>query len=167
MDKDMTFPRFKLTTACAALALTSACVTTDVGPNPNDNRNANRGALIGAGSGAVLGAISGDTASERRRNAAIGLIVGGVAGAAIGNQLDRQEEELRQQMGGNIGIVNNGNNLTVTLPQDILFATTSTEVSGAARQDIRTLAGSIPRFPDTTLNVIGHTDHVGENARGR
>ena len=134
---------------------------TNVGPNPNDNRNANRGAAIGAGLGALAGIASGDTVEERRRNAVLGTIVGGVAGAAIGNQLDRQEEELRQQLGGNVGIVNNGQNLTVTLPQDILFAFNSTEVSGGARSDLFTLANSLQRYPNTTVNVIGHTDNVG------
>jgi len=155
----MTFSRLNLAVAATALLMTSACVTNGVGPN--NNQNSNRGAAIGAGLGVLTGVISGDTASERRRNAALGAIVGGVAGAAIGNHLDKQEEELRAQLGGNVGIVNNGQNLTVTLPQDILFATNSTTVSGAAQSDLFTLASSIQRYPNTTVNVIGHTDNVG------
>ena len=67
-------------------------------------------------------------------------------------------------MGSNVGIVNNGNNLVVTLPQDILFAVDSTTVSGASQNDIFTLASSINRYPNTTVNVIGHTDSTGEAA---
>ena len=46
--------------------------------------------------------------------------------------------------------------------QDILFATNSTEVSGRSQADLRTLANSMNQYPNTTVNVIGHTDNVGD-----
>ena len=150
----------KLSLGLAALTLVAACETT----NPNNNQNRDQGALIGAGVGALTGILTGDSVDDRRRGAVIGAALGAAGGAAIGNQLDRQEEELRRSLGGNVGIVNNGNNLTVTLPQDILFATNSTAVSGGAQNDLRTLANSMNQYPNTTVNVIGHTDNVGEAA---
>jgi len=154
----MTMIKFPAMIATGALVLVTACA--DQG-GPNDNFQARNGAAIGAGLGVLAGVISGDTAAERRRNAARGAVFGGLIGGGIGNALDRQEEELRAQMGGNIGIVNNGQNLVVTLPQDILFATNSTTVSGASQSDLSTLATSINRYPDTTVNAVGHTDNVG------
>jgi len=150
----------KISLGLAALTLVAACDTS----NPNNNQNRDQGALIGAGVGALTGIIAGDSVDDRRRGAIIGAAIGATGGAVIGNQLDRQEEELRQSLGGNVGIVNNGNNLTVTLPQDILFATNSTAVSGSAQSDLRTLASSMNQYPDTTVNVIGHTDNVGDAA---
>ena len=152
--------KFPMLLAASSLAFVAACD----GSRPNNNQNAERGALIGAGVGALAGVLTGDTVDDRRRGAIIGATLGAAGGAVIGNQLDRQEEELRQQLGGNVGIVNNGNNLVVTLPQDILFATNSTALSGSLQGDLRTLASSINRFPDTTVNVIGHTDNVGDAA---
>ncbi|MFT5067223.1 MAG: outer membrane protein OmpA-like peptidoglycan-associated protein [Yoonia sp.] len=157
--KDMTMIKFPTMIATSALILVTACA--DQG-GPNDNLKARNGAAIGAGLGALAGIITADTAAERRQNAARGAVFGGLLGGGIGNALDRQEEELRSQMGGNVGIVNNGQNLVVTLPQDILFATNSTSVSGAAQSDLSTLAGSINRYPDSTVNVVGHTDNVGD-----
>ena len=61
-----------------------------------------------------------------------------------------------------MGIVNNGQNLVVTLPQDILFATDSAALSGGLQNDLRAVAGSLNRYPNTRVNVIGHTDNVGE-----
>ncbi|SEW31473.1 Outer membrane protein OmpA [Cognatiyoonia koreensis] len=148
----------KISLGLAAVAFVAACD----GTRPNNNQNAEQGALIGAGVGALAGVISGDSVDERRRNAVLGAAIGAAGGAAIGNQLDRQEEELRRSLGGNVGIVNNGNNLVVTLPQDILFATNSTSVSGSAQADLRTLAASMNQYPNTTVNVIGHTDNVGD-----
>ena len=82
-------------------------------------------------------------------------------GAGIGTLLDRQEAELRESLGSNATIVNNGNQLIVTLPQDILFATGDATLSGALRGDLTALASSINRYPDTTVNVIGHADNTG------
>lgn len=154
----MTIMKIPLVIATTALVLTSAC-TTD---GPNGNLQSRNGAAIGAGIGVLAGIISGDSAAERRENAIKGAALGALVGGGVGNVLDRQEEELRAQMGGNVGIVNNGTNLVVTLPQDILFATNSTSVSGASRADLTTLASSINRYPDTTVNVVGHTDSVGD-----
>lgn len=157
----MTMMKFPMIAATSALVLITACSGQG---GPNDNLKARNGAAIGAGLGALAGIATADTAAERRQNAARGAVLGGLLGGGIGNALDRQEEELRTQLGGNVGIVNNGDNLTVTLPQDILFATNSTTVSGASQSSLATLAASINRFPDTTVNVIGHTDNVGDGA---
>ncbi|SEQ41275.1 Outer membrane protein OmpA [Loktanella sp. DSM 29012] len=157
----MTFSRLNMTAASAALLLAAGCAGTG---GPNDNQNARNAAMIGAGAGAVAGLLAGDDATERRQNALAGAALGAAAGAGIGTLLDRQEEELRRELGNNVGIVNNGNNLTVTLPQDILFATNSIAVSGAAQGDLTALARNLQSYPNSTVNVIGHTDNVGEAA---
>ena len=142
----MTFPRLSLTTAlCGAIAL-SAC-TTGTFNDPNDpNRQAKQGALIGAGAGAVVGAA-----------------IGGGGGAIIGNQLDKQEADLRAQMGNsNVNIRNTGDRLIVTLPQDILFPTDSATLRPDLQRDLRTVGQSLLAYPDTTVQVIGHTDNTGD-----
>lgn len=153
----MTLSKFSLTAVAAVLTL-GACVDTS---ENNPQRNTQQGALVGAGLGALVGVAAGDTAEERRRGAVVGAVIGGGLGALGGSQLDRQEAELRQQMGNNVGIVNNGQQLVVTLPQDILFATDSAQLTGSLQNDLFTLASSLNRYPDTTVNVIGHTDNVG------
>lgn len=143
----------------SALLVLSACDTvTD--PN-NPNRNAQTAAMLGAGLGAVVGIARGDDAGERNRGAIVGALIGAGLGAGVGTLLDRQEAELRQQMGSNAQIVNTGSQLIVTLPQDILFDTGSSALTGGLRNDLNALAGSINRFPESTINVIGHTDSDG------
>lgn len=156
----MTMMKFPLILAAASLTFVGACTET----SPNGGVKARNGAAIGAGLGVLAGIATGDSVAERRENALKGALIGGLVGTGIGNELDKQEEELRAQMGGNVGIVNNGSNLVVTLPQDILFATDSTAVSGASQNDIFTLASSINRYPNSTVNVVGHTDNVGDAA---
>lgn len=157
----MTLSKLSLAAATAGLMLTSGCMQTITDPN-NPNRNAQQGALAGAAAGALIGIATGDDANDRRRGALIGAAVGAGAGGLIGNQLDKQEAELRAQMGSNVGITNTGSKLIVTMPQDILFATDSATLAGGLQADLRTLAASLGRYPNSTVNVIGHTDNVGD-----
>ncbi|MFZ5963137.1 OmpA family protein [Thalassococcus sp. BH17M4-6] len=159
----MTRAKTSLLTASVALLGLTACTS---GPlmDPNDpNRQAKQGALIGAGVGAVAGALAGNDPEERRANALGGAIVGAAGGAIIGNQLDKQEAALRAQMGNdNVTIQNTGDRLIVTLPQDILFATDSATVRSDLQADLRTVAQNLNQYPNTTVQVIGHTDNTGD-----
>ncbi len=164
MDRNMlTVTKLPLALATASVLAIAACqpVTPN---NPDPNANTRRGALVGAGLGAAVGALTGDDKDERIRNAAIGAAVAGGIGAASGAALDRQEAELRNRLGANVGLVNTGDQLVVTLPQDILFATDSAQLTGALTNDLRTVASSINNYPNTTVNVVGHADNTGAAA---
>jgi outer membrane protein OmpA-like peptidoglycan-associated protein len=155
----MTLSKISLAVALSGVMVLTACETmTD--PN-NPNRNAQSQAAIGAGIGAAAGLLLGDTAQERRNGALVGAAIGAGIGGVNGAALDRQEAELRQQLGSNARIVNTGSQLVVTLPQDILFATGDATLTGGLRNDLNALAYSINNFPNTTVNVIGHADNTG------
>ena len=148
--------------AASAVAL-SACTDPNMVGGDDPNRKAKTGAAIGAGLGALTGIITGDSRKERRQNAIKGAIIGGGAGAIIGNQLDRQEADLRRDLNNDdVVITNTGDRLIVTLPQDILFATDSTAVRADLRRDLESLAGNLMAYPDSTVQVVGHTDNVGD-----
>jgi outer membrane protein OmpA-like peptidoglycan-associated protein len=150
-------------TPLALAALSALALTACEAPLPGQTtENTQQGAIIGAVAGGILGAITGDDRGERLENAAIGAVLGGGLGAAIGNDLDRQEAELRQELGNQVGIVNTGSQLVVTLPQDILFAVDSATLTGSLQNDLRTVAASLNRYPNTRVNVIGHTDNTGD-----
>ena len=133
----------------AALALT-AC--TDTGPRQN----------IGAATGAVAGGLFGGLVGGQPATAAVGAVAGGMVGAAIGAQLDKQAGELRGAFGDDrIGVVNTGSSLVVTMPQDILFAIDSAQLSGALQSDLAVLARHLNKYGSSNVQVIGHTDNTG------
>ncbi|KPU84262.1 membrane protein [Marinosulfonomonas sp. PRT-SC04] len=141
----------------------SFALTGCIQPSPepqNGNTRTQNGALIGAGLGALLGATK-ESGSDRFKNAAIGAALGAGLGAIIGNQMDKQAAELRNSMGNDVKIVNTGDRLVVTMPQDILFDTDSALVRGGLRSDLHTLAANLQKYPDTTIDVLGHTDNTG------
>ncbi|MBL4808262.1 MAG: OmpA family protein, partial [Rhodobacteraceae bacterium] len=129
--------------------------------NPDgSNYNAGTGALVGGGIGAALGAaIAGNNA----RGAVIGGIIGAGIGGAVGNDLDRQEAALRQQMGGSgVSIVNTGSQLIVTLPEAITFPVDSARLKSGFVSSLNALAANLQQYPNTTIEVIGHTDSTGD-----
>lgn len=149
------------TIAVATVAAFTLSACSDPGAGPQNKTQG--GAVLGGLLGATLGAITGDNAAERRQNAIKGAVIGAGAGAIIGNQLDKQEADLRRDMGNdNVVITNTGDRLIVTLPQDILFSTDSTSVRSDLQRDLGALAGNLQAYPNTSVQVVGHTDNVGE-----
>ena len=133
----------------AVLTLT-ACA--DTGPRQN----------TGAATGAVAGGLLGGLLSGRPAGAAVGAVGGALVGGAIGQQLDIQAGELRAGFGdGRIGVVNTGSSLVVTMPQDILFDTDSARLTRSIRADLRVLAEHLNKYPNSNVQVVGHTDNQG------
>jgi outer membrane protein OmpA-like peptidoglycan-associated protein len=119
----------------------------------------------GALTGAALGGAVGNLIGEDSRSTLIGAAVGAAAGGAIGNQLDRQAAELQQQLAGSgAGVVNTGSELVVSLPEAITFPVDSAAVRPDIRDEIVQVSYSLQRYPDTTVQVIGHTDSTGSAA---
>ncbi|MET4127267.1 OmpA family protein [Roseovarius sp. MBR-6] len=141
-----------------ALLLVTACTDPNQVGGQADNQRTRQGAIIGG----IIGAGTGAAVSDNRATGALlGGAIGALGGAAIGNALDRQAAELRRDLGNEVGVVNTGDRLIVTMPQDILFATSSFTVAPGLRQDLFTVASSLQRYPDTTVQVVGHTDSTG------
>jgi outer membrane protein OmpA-like peptidoglycan-associated protein len=150
--------------ALAAVALTACTSPAYVGdPNYiNPNQRTQQGAALGAVIGGLAGATRGDDANDRRQNAAVGALIGGAVGGVGGNILDRQAAELRSGFGNQqISVVNRGNDLLVRMPQDVLFAVDSAEVSPGIRSDLVVLADNLGRYQQSNVQIIGHTDNTG------
>ncbi|SLN69283.1 putative lipoprotein YiaD precursor [Pseudooceanicola marinus] len=156
-ETDMTLMKKSiLALSGASLLVLTAC------ENPDDGqRNTRTGVGLGALAGATLGAIVSD---DEGKGAVVGAALGGLAGGAYGNYLDRQEAQLRQSMGNRVEIVNTGDRLIVTMPQDILFATDSASLRPDLTGDLRDLAVSLNDYPQTSVQVLGHTDNTGAAA---
>ena len=141
--------------AGAALILLAGC--TDPATGDLDRTR------TGLGTGAVLGALIGSqVAGDRTAGALVGAGVGAMAGGLIGQRLDRQAEELRAQLGDDVIIRRTGNDIVLTMPQDILFAFDSAELRPDLTRDLQSIGASLQRYPDTRVIVTGHTDSTGD-----
>ncbi len=161
----MTFAKPTLCLAVAGtLALTACVQSTATGTGPGNPNRVRTGALIGAAAGALAGATQGDDTNDRLRNAAIGATIGGGAGAVTGGFLERQAQELRAELGEGIIIQNTGDALIVRMPQDILFATDSAQLSSGIYGDLRILSSSLNQYSASRIEIQGHTDNTGAAA---
>lgn len=150
--------------AIGAIAALSACTDPGslgtLGPSGEPiNQKRNTGAAIGAASGALIGAIAGD-----RGTAVAGAVVGGLVGGAIGYDLDQQEAELRRSLNNRVTITNTGDRLIVSFPEDILFAVNSFDVRPGLQADMAELARSLQQYPQSVVQIVGHTDSDGDAA---
>ncbi len=156
-----------LAAGAAVMALTACTDPAYVGGTGygGNYQRTQQGALIGGLAGGIAGATRGDDANDRRQNAAVGALIGTAAGAAVGNVLDRQAAELRSGFNnGQIDVTNTGSELVVRMPQDILFAVDSAEVSPGIRSDLAVLADNLGRYRDSNAQIVGHTDNTGSAA---
>ena len=143
----------------ASLLLATACTDPAQVSGTDPNQRTKEGAALGGVLGAGLGALVSD---NKVKGAVIGGVIGAAGGAVVGSSLDRQAAELRQQLDNDVQITNTGDRLILTMPQDILFDVDSTTIYPGLRGDLLTVAQSLNDYPNTTVQVVGHTDSDGD-----
>ena len=148
----------------SVLVLASCGMGGGNGARYNDGRNsrAQDGAITGALLGGVIGATTNN--SNPRTGALVGATVGAIAGGVIGTSLDQQAAELRGSLGNGISVTNMGGYLVVNMPQDLLFSVDSAILRPDLTRDLQTVAASLLKYPNTSVEVIGHTDNTGAAA---
>lgn len=119
-----------------------------------------QGAVIGAGAGGAVGAVIGNQTGSTTRGAIIGAVVGGVAGTIIGNQMDQQAKELKQNIPG-ATVARVGEGIQVTFASGLLYDFDSDVVRAIAAENLRNLAASLGKYPNTDLLIVGYTDSEG------
>jgi outer membrane protein OmpA-like peptidoglycan-associated protein len=125
--------------------------------------NAEKGAVIGAAAGAGAGAVVGNKTGSTARGAIIGAVVGGAAGAIIGHRMDEQAKELEVQVPG-AEIERVGEGIQVTFASGLLYDFDSDAIRPEAAANLRNLAGSLKKYGDTQLLIVGHSDALGTTA---
>ena len=147
-----TIRRSRGSIVCLAIALAiSACASF--------NRK-EEGAIIGAGAGGAIGAVIGNQTGSTTRGAIIGAVVGGVAGTIIGNQMDQQAKELKQNIPG-ATVARVGEGIQVTFASGLLYDFDSDVVRSISAENLRNLAASLGKYPNTDLLIVGYTDTEG------
>ena len=98
------------------------------------------------------------------RDAITGASATGQAATGITRQMDKQSQELAFDLPGAI-VQRLGGGIVLTLPEGMLFAKESDELSTASRDNLRRLATSLEKYPNTRVLIAGHTDTQGGTDR--
>lgn len=148
------------------ISVLALIVVTLWGCAPPQNKT-QQGAMYGTGIGAAVGAglgqvIGGDTKATLI-GAGIGAALGGVAGGSIGRYMDNQEAALQQQFAASeaANIRRNADVLAVTFKSDVLFDINSAALKPGAYTEINRVASVLVQYPQTTIQIAGHTDSTG------
>ena len=152
----------RLLTPLAAAILVAGCATTDPYGGQTQRSSTAVGTGVGAAIGAAAGALSGDGSTSRRDRALIGAAVGAAAGAGVGAYMDRQEQQLRENLqGSRIEIDRRGDDIVLNMPSSVTFGFDSAELTSDARSALNEVANVLTQYTDTRVNIAGHTDSTG------
>jgi outer membrane protein OmpA-like peptidoglycan-associated protein len=119
-----------------------------------------KGAAIGGAAGAVGGNIIGRAAGNSTLGTIIGAAVGGTAGAIIGHDMDKQAKQIKDQIpGAKVERIDEG--IKVEFNEKILFAFSKSDLSDSAKMNLDKLGTALTNYPNTNIEIQGHTDSRG------
>ena len=104
-----------------------------------------QGGAIGAGAGGAIGGAIGSKSDNTAKGAILGAVIGGTAGALIGNYMNKQAEELEEDLEG-AEVERVGEGIKITFDSGILFAFDSSSLSGNAEDNIIELASTLKKY---------------------
>jgi len=122
-----------------------------------------KGAAVGTGGGAAVGAIIGRASGNTALGALIGATVGGATGAVIGRQMDKQADEIRNSVPG-AKVSRVGEGITVEFSDKILFGFDQSELNPTSTTNLNKLKEVLTKYPDTNIEIQGHTDNTGADS---
>ena len=122
-----------------------------------------KGAIIGTAGGGAAGAVIGKVAGNTALGAIIGAAVGGATGAIIGHQMDKQAAEIAKTV-PDANVVRVGEGIVVEFSSNVLFGFDQTNITSDARTNLDKLVKVLDTYPDTNIEIQGHTDSKGSLA---
>ena len=139
--------------ACAAL-LFSGC---------SSMNKTQKGGAVGVAAGGTMGAVIGKASGNTALGAIIGAAVGGATGAVIGHKMDKQAEEIKKTV-PDAKVERVGEGIVVEFSSAVLFGFDKSSLSSEARTNLDKLVKVLNTYPDTDIQVQGHTDSKGSES---
>lgn len=154
----------------------SGCAQKTGNQTYDNNQNAIIGTTIGALAGIVLGNNIGG--GNKGRNQVIGAVAGAAVGGAIGYNMDNQAKEVAESLNTNVNnnptaaldpnqdliVSNTDNYVKIMFRDDMMFETNSENPTYTAGTKIAKITSVLQKYPNTLVQVVGHTDSRGTHA---
>lgn len=119
-----------------------------------------KGAVIGAAGGGAVGAVIGKAAGNTALGAVLGAAVGGTAGTIIGRKMDKQAQAIENTV-PDAKVERVGEGISVEFDSSVLFALNSFSLTSDATGNLNKLVTILNEYPDTNIEIQGHTDSSG------
>lgn len=122
-----------------------------------------KGAAVGTAAGGAMGAVIGRASGNTALGAIIGAAVGGATGAVIGRQMDKQAEEIKEKV-PEAKVERVGEGIVIEFNSNILFGFDRSDLSAEAKENLDKLVVVLNEYPDTDIELQGHTDSKGSES---
>jgi outer membrane protein OmpA-like peptidoglycan-associated protein len=122
-----------------------------------------KGGAVGVVAGGAMGAVIGKVAGNTGLGAIIGAAVGGATGAVIGNKMDKQAREIEKTV-PDAKVERVGEGIVVEFSSNILFGFDKSALSSDAKTNLDKLVTVLNTYPDTNIEVQGHSDDKGSES---
>ncbi|MGZ5285962.1 MAG: OmpA family protein [Flavisolibacter sp.] len=119
-----------------------------------------KGAAVGVAGGAAIGAVIGKKMGNTAAGAVIGAAIGGAAGSIIGKRMDKQAEEMEKVL-GDAEVRREGEGIVINFKEKVLFGYDQSTLNTNSQLSLEKLANILKAYPDTDIQIIGHTDSKG------
>jgi outer membrane protein OmpA-like peptidoglycan-associated protein len=158
----------------AAFLMGGCAPTAQQATTTTGTANTQKGVAIGALAGAALGNLIG----KKSKSTMIGAAAGAAIGGAIGYSLDKQAAEVAKSLetevntnpnaeatsDADIIVTKTDRYVKITFRDKMMFPTNSDQPTPTARYKIEKLIGVLRNYPQTVIQVVGHTDNRGSYA---
>lgn len=140
-------------TVCAAAVLLTGCATATQEQK-------------GAGTGAVIGAVAGQILGRDSKSTAIGAGLGALGGYIWSKQMEDKKRAMEQATAGTGTVVTQtaDNQLKLSIPNDISFATGRHDIQPRLMPILDQFAQGLNQQPSMEVRIVGHTDNTGSDA---
>lgn len=141
------------------MALSATMVFTGCSSLTKTQKGAGVGVVAGGAMGAVIGKATGNTAM----GAIIGAAAGGATGAVIGHKMDKQADEIKKTV-PDAKVERVGEGIVVEFNSNVLFEYNKSDLMGDAKSSLNKLVTVLNNYPDTDIELQGHTDSKGSDS---
>ncbi len=148
----------------SAIALASCQTSNDPVTGSPQRNNTAGGAVLGAVAGAVGGLLIAKNkgGKDQRKAALIGAGIGALVGGGIGSYMDRQENDLRQDLANSgVSVTRYGDDIVLNMPGNVTFRSDSDQLNPAFGNVLNSVGLVLVKYPKTLLDIDGHTDNTG------
>ncbi len=122
-----------------------------------------KGAVPGTATGDAVGVAISQAAGNPALETIIRAAVGGAAGTIIGRHMDKQAVELKEAL-PDATVERVGEGITIELSSAVMFEINKSDLSTEAKENLDKLVSVLNNYPDTNIEIQGHTDDTGIEA---
>jgi len=140
---------------CAAAVLLTGCATDGMTPGQKT-----------VGTGAVIGAVAGQILGRDTKSTAIGAGLGALGGYVWSKQMEDKKRAMETATAGTGTVVTQtaDNQLKLSIPNDISFATGRFDIQPRLMPILDQFAQGLNQQPSMEVRIVGHTDSTGNDA---